>query len=604
MLDVIRKLLSTMCPRDRLKVALLLIPMLMASLLEMAGIASIVPVVNGILGLTGSAAWPTWLAPYVPNDMDKTQLLLLLLGLFAALQVLKNLAILGNAFIINRFIQEHISRTMQRLFANYLYRSYEQLNAMNSALVIRNVFLASAQAFEVLRISLQLAMELILVAGAAIILLMMEPVISIAAGSAFVALAIPFHKIMAPHFQRWGGMSHRHEAEIIKVIKESMGSIKDIKIHNCQQYMLGVLGQFTDSWAKYQSYSLTANQLPRLFVETIVVLGIIGVVLFMTARGDPLEAMITSMSLFGMAALRLMPSMNRILSSASSLKEFTSIIDTVHADLRDAEQQAANDPQPVSLRLVSELSLENLTFYYGASGDAPTIEDISISLRHGESLGIVGPSGAGKSTLMDVLLGLLKPHTGRILVDGVDALSQVNNWQRSLGYVPQHIYILDQSLRHNIAFGLVDHEIDDARIEEVLKLANLTDVVAALPDGIHTRLAEDGRRLSGGQRQRVGIARALYRDPTILLFDEATSALDGQTEREVTQAIESLMGQKTLIVIAHRLATVRNCNKLLFMREGRAVAVGSFDALMRDCPEFRKFTSLNTEGAEFASGMS
>ncbi len=604
MLDVISKLLSTMHPRDRLMVALLLLPMLLASLLEMAGIASIIPVINGIFGLTESGTSPAWFTRYLPQEGDKTHFLLLLLSLFAALQVIKNLTILANAYLINRFIQGHISRTMRRLFSNYLYRSYNQLSATNSALIIRNVFIAPAQAFEALRIGLQLVMELILVAGATLLLLTLEPVISIATCVAFLALSMPFYKVMAPRFRRWGAEAHHHEAEIIKVIKESMGSIKDIKIHNCQKYMIDVLGHSTDSWTKYQSFSLTANQLPRLFVETLVVMGIMGIVLFLTARGEPLESMITSMSLFGMAALRLMPSLNRILANASSLKGHSRIIETVHADLCNSEQPAAEALRPMPLRLVSELDLERLTFSYDTSGQAPTVTDISISLRHGESLGIVGPSGAGKSTLMDVLLGLLQPQAGRVLVDHVDALSQVNNWQASLGYVPQHIYILDQSLRRNVAFGLADDEIDDSRIEEVLKLANLTEVVAALPEGIHTRLAEDGRRLSGGQRQRVGIARALYRDPTILLFDEATSAMDGQTEREVTQAIESLMGQKTLIVIAHRIATVRNCTKLLFMRDGHAVAIGSFDALIRDCPEFRTFTTLNPEGSEFASGIS
>ena len=213
-------------------------------------------------------------------------------------------------------------------------------------------------------------------------------------------------------------------------------------------------------------------------------------------------------------------------------------------------------------------------------------------------MGIVGPSGAGKTTLVDITLGLLRPQSGRVLIDGRDAFANIAAWQRRIGFVPQNVQLIDDSLRRNIAFGLEDNIIDEARIEEVVRLARLDDVVAQLPDGLGTVIGEDGARLSGGQQQRVAIARVLYREPDVLVFDEATSALDNESEREIAKVIENLAGKKTVLIIAHRLSSVRNCDKLVFMKTGRVAAIGSFDELFSSNSEFRHLVELGNLGTE------
>jgi len=241
-------------------------------------------------------------------------------------------------------------------------------------------------------------------------------------------------------------------------------------------------------------------------------------------------------------------------------------------------------PEP-SVEFAASVGCDHVSFVYA---DAPraALQDVNIVIRRGESVGIVGPTGAGKSTLVDVLLGLLTPTSGRVLLDGEDLRGKERAWQRQVGYVPQDPYLLDDTLRRNIAFGVPDSVIDEQRVARASALAQLDEFVRQLPEGIETVIGEDGVRLSGGQRQRVAIARALYQDPAVLVFDEATAALDNQTEREVTRAIAALHGQRTLIVIAHRLSTVEDCDRLIFLQDGLVAAIGRYDELLRH-PGFR-----------------
>jgi ATP-binding cassette subfamily C protein len=257
------------------------------------------------------------------------------------------------------------------------------------------------------------------------------------------------------------------------------------------------------------------------------------------------------------------------------------------ADLQSRPERAGDG----ALDFRKEIAFRNINFTYrNAAG--PALTDISFSIARGESVGLVGTSGAGKSTLVDILMGLLEPGTGNVTVDGVDIGSEMRKWRRLVGYVPQSISLIDDTMRNNIAFGIPAAEIDDARVWQVLQMARLEALVRAMPEGLDTMLGERGARLSGGERQRVGIARALYHDPQMLVFDEATSALDNESEYEITRATEALRGQKTMLVIAHRLSTVKSCDRLMLMRGGRIAESGDFAGLMARSPDFRRMVQL------------
>ncbi len=296
-------------------------------------------------------------------------------------------------------------------------------------------------------------------------------------------------------------------------------------------------------------------------------------------RTGPLESIIPTLTLLGVAIVRLMPSFQKVAGNVNSLKWGEQALDAVYDDLAELEPSRSASPALGSrpgrpLAFEREIRFDRLSYQYPGQEDH-ALRDVSLAIPKDASVGFVGPSGAGKTTIVDVLLGLLDPTEGRVLVDGVDIQERMVAWQRKIGYIPQSIYLTDDSVRGNVAFGMGDDEIDDDAVWAALEAAQLRDMVEGLPDGLDTMVGERGVRLSGGQRQRIGIARALYHNPEVLVMDEATSALDNQTERQFVEALERLQGSHTLVVIAHRLSTVRNCDTLFMLDEGRLVARGA-----------------------------
>lgn len=313
----------------------------------------------------------------------------------------------------------------------------------------------------------------------------------------------------------------------------------------------------------------TLQQFPRLWLELLAVSGLTILVISMLAQDRALEAVLPTLGLFAACAFRLMPSINRVLGAVQSLRYGLPVIDVLHEELNLATPKVADTPS-LSTTFHDVLELCRITYAYPGAVE-PALKDISLAIQRGESVGFIGASGAGKSTLVDILLGLLTPDTGEIRVDGKDIQTNLRNWQDQIGYVSQSIFLTDDTLRRNVAFGLPNEEIDDVAVRHAIRAAQLEEFATSLPDGLQTFVGERGVRLSGGQRQRIGIARALYHDPPVLVLDEATSSLDAETERGVMQAITALQGTKTIIIVAHRLSTVDHCNRLYRLHEGRLV---------------------------------
>jgi ATP-binding cassette subfamily C protein len=341
----------------------------------------------------------------------------------------------------------------------------------------------------------------------------------------------------------------------------------------------------------------------------VFVLGVLLVVGVAVMAGGSQEGILPMLGLFAYAGFRVIPSFNRLTHLTNMLRvgiarseplcrdmdALRSAPDTLLDETLDADDASA--PHPLRQRLVCE----DLCFSYEAGGDA-ALSGVSVEVRAGASVAIVGPSGAGKSTLLDILLGVLDPSSGRVLLDGADLRTCRRAWQRRVGYVPQQVLLLDETLAENVALGVAPERIDRERVREALGAARLTEVVDRLPDGLDTRLGEGGVRLSGGERQRTAIARALYHEPDIVVFDEATSALDPETERDLATAINALSGERTVFVVAHRLDLARRCDQVIFIEGGRLVDSGSFDVLTARCERFRVFADAEDLEAEPQAG--
>ncbi len=333
----------------------------------------------------------------------------------------------------------------------------------------------------------------------------------------------------------------------------------------------------------------TLGHLPRLTLELVAIGAVLSIVVYAFQTRDGMQEFLPVLGLFGVAAYRIMPSIQRILSALNTFRYSKPAVDVVAGALAEGPSpifpEAEGSPNE-ALTFASRITFEGLRYRYpGTRSDV--LQDVSLKIEKGESLGLVGMSGAGKSTLIDLLLGLLEPTGGSIRVDGAPVTrSNTRSWRRNIGYVPQQIFLADDTIARNIAFGVGEEGLDLDRVRRAARAAQLDEFVSSLPGAYSTRIGERGVQLSGGQRQRVGIARALYEEPSVLVLDEATSSLDGATEAMFTEAVKALKGHKTLIIVAHRLTTVKDCDRLVVLNGGRIVGSGPAETLLRDCPEY------------------
>jgi ABC-type multidrug transport system fused ATPase/permease subunit len=357
--------------------------------------------------------------------------------------------------------------------------------------------------------------------------------------------------------------------------------VKDVKLLGREANFLSLFDEHNKKSGQMAQFSEILQKLPRLWLEVLAVVGFVLLVLIMLAQGRQMSSIVPVMGLFAAAAFRLMPSVARILISVQALRYGIPAINNLYADFQLHIPEAV----PVSANASShsipkeDIRLSNISYNY-PDASAAAVVDISLSIIKGNSIGFIGPSGSGKSTLVDLILGLLSPDKGQVIVDGQDIQQNLRLWQDQIGYVPQAIYLTDDTLRRNIAFGLSEEQIDEEAVRRAIRDAQLEEFVETLPDKMETMVGERGIRLSGGQRQRIGIARALYHDPSVLVLDEATSALDTATELGVMQAVMALHGDKTIVIVAHRLSTVENCDRLYRLESGRIVEHGSPDKMI------------------------
>ena len=518
-------------------------------------------------------------------------LTLSLLGLF----VIKNLTLLGFYYVKARFVAVNEALMAERLLKGYLDGAYILHLSRNSAEFIRNITGAVSAVFSTVVMGfIDLAAEFIVIVALGTVLLLVEPVLTLGAALVLGTAILVFFTFTKRRFISWGMQEQEITGTILKSLQQGLHSIKEVKVFGRQNFILESFKTPRRELVGVDVKIGTMSHTPRLWGETVVVAVVLLTVVYALSKGDQSAEILSTLTIFAAAAFRMIPSMNRILGALNSVKNGTHAVNLVYNDIKEfqgnLDEHVEDDGR--KLPFTDSLSVEGVSFRYDENTGL-VLDDINLVLEKGSSLGLVGPSGSGKTTFVDIVLGLLAPTSGQITVDGVDIFTAIRAWRRQIGYVPQSIYVTDDSLRRNVAFGLSDDEIDKAKLEKAISLAQLDELVESLSDGLDTPLGEQGSRLSGGQRQRVGIARALYRDPEVLILDEATSSLDAETEHEINNAIEHLTGRKTLIIIAHRLSTVRKCQSLAFVKDGRLMDTGSFDDLNTRNEDFHRLVDLS-----------
>ena len=568
----------------------LAVMILIGGVFETLGVSMLIPAVNAImqpdLVREKIEKFPA-LSHFLTQDLQlntDAKLLCALFGFLIGLYVVKNLYLLLLAYKQNRFIARARNDMISRVMREFLNRPYEEYLGADIPTVFRITDGDIPHTFSLVLALLQLMTECVVSLFLVIYLIRVNWQMTLLLMLVLALLTLWNARVLKKKLNAIGKRNQDIQSRIAKWRIQSIYGLKDVKVLNRQDFFIRNYYESGKVGAELATKYAVLNNLPHLVIETIFMATILGFMMALLTSGQNLSAFLPQLMAFGVAAIRVMPSANRINTYMTEIAYEQPSLDFVYENLTDAmktnKKMAAERAKVAggALHLEKEIRLEGITFRY-PDGDRNIFTDASMVIPKGKSVGIKGASGAGKSTIVDILLGLLHVQKGKITCDGANIFSNYESWLSQIGYIPQSIYLIDESIRDNIAFGIDEREIDDARIREVAAEAQLLEFIDSLPEGLDTKIGDRGVRLSGGQRQRIGIARALYHNPEILVFDEATSALDNETEAALMGAINSFHGRKTMIIIAHRLNTIENCD-LIYEVKGEKITRSSLNGEM------------------------
>jgi ATP-binding cassette subfamily C protein len=515
-----------------------------------------------------------------------------LAALAASVHIAKTLLIAAVTWWRTRLVEREAADLGTRLFRGYLEASWPFHLQRSSAALLETVRGSTRHYFEVFEAAATVLIEASMIAAVGIVALTAAPIPVSVAAVLLVVLLSTIVRVTRAAQRRGGERSAEIGAALYRHVHHGLGAVKEIAILGRRRYFIDGFEEDAEAAAHIQIRRALLAAAPRLVLETAFVLGMLALVMASAAAGSA-ESVLPLVSLYAYAGFRVIPAAHRMAIEMNNLRWSLGASARLTEDLERtaaAALPAQGDPTPLPFR--NALTVEHVSFAYEGSL-TPALSDLTVTIRRGESVALVGATGAGKTTLADVLIGLLTPTSGRVLVDGEPIAQRLAEWQRNIGYVPQMPFMLDDTLRRNIAIGLCDDEIDEEAVLQAIRFARLEDLVGALPLGLDTLIGELGVRLSGGERQRIAIARALYSDPALMIFDEATSSLDPGTERRISEAIESIRGARTIIIIAHRLTTVERCDRVLLLSGGRIEASGTIDELRDHSAAFRSVAALD-----------
>ena len=576
MRDILKKLNVLLDKKQKRTMLFMVLMMIFGAVLEACSVSMVIPVVGVVIDENSIQKYEIVRNIYNALHMQSiTQFALLMMTALILIFIIKNIYLYWQLKLMYRFVYTNQFRTSERMMKNYLRKGYEFYLNADTAVIQRNITSDVNNMYALILSLLQLISEVIVFVVLLGVMVASDWKMTVIIALPLLATLFIIKKVVKPIMNKAGKENQDFYSGLFKWISQTVQGIKEVKIAGKEQY-------FTEEYIKcgrgyvnaVQKYTLY-NSIPRLLIETVCIASLVGYMMILVSQGESVKEVTAVLSAFVVAAVRMMPCANRINNQLTSMAFYQPFFMGVSDNLQDeisgkntdmSFAEVAKEKLPVK----KSIELRDITYHY-PNAEPLIFDHANMEIPVGAAVGIVGASGAGKTTVVDILLGLLDIQTGGVYADGVSIKENYRSWLKNVGYIPQMIFMLDDTIRKNVAFGIVGEEIDEERLWEVLKEAQLDEFVKSLPEGADTSIGERGIRISGGQRQRIGIARALYYDPEVLILDEATSALDNDTEAAIMDSINSLHGRKTLIIIAHRLQTIEKCDMIYRVENGKAV---------------------------------
>ena len=576
-----KKLFYIFSVKQRWQFAGLFLLQLIETCLDFLSISLILPFVNVLIS-AGSMQDSWWYALItgILHTSSTTSVLLFLTLLMIVIYIVKNLFILLVMTVRIRFIGTSKIRMGTRMMQCYMQKPYTFHLQRNTSEIIRNINGDVNGAFTVISSIFTLISDILIVAALTVYLFAVDYVMTLGIMAALAVCSCVYFLFVRRKVRTTGQETRKITARMYKAIQQAMGGIKEVKVMGREKFFSDVYAEAGTESVRLNCRYNVINAIPARLIETLCMCTILGIIAVKIACGDDLTAVVPSLSAFAIAAIRLLPRANSINSCINTITYNMPSLEALYDDLNESDREEEERQKMIEEKKRRHKAVKpgnerhifarDLTYTY-PNKQEPVLKNVNLTIRDGEAVGIVGVTGAGKTTLVDLLLGLLKPDNGTVCYGAMDIYEDYTQWQKHIGYIPQNIYLVDDTVRNNVALGVEAEKIDEDAVWQALENAQLAEFVRSLENGLDTVIGERGVRISGGQRQRIGIARALYYDPEILFFDEATSSLDNETEAAVMESINTLGSRKTMIIVAHRLTTLRDCDHIYKVENGNIV---------------------------------